>query len=134
MLPLQWQNQSMRADKMSKGEELFWRLERYAHRWPPPWLPCMRNESNPVVFLDIAIRALDRSSLFLCLPYHRFALYPLYPLTRPVLCASLSPLYVYILHRHMHAFIPIHTYIHTYIRICMYACMYVCMYVCMHAI
>jgi len=45
---------------MSKEEEEFWRMERYAYRWPPPWLSKMKNETNPVVFLDIAIRALDR--------------------------------------------------------------------------
>ena len=146
MLPLQWQNQSMRADKMSKGEELFWRLERYAHRWPPPWLPRMRNESNPVVFLDIAIRALDRSSLFLCLPYHRLAPYALFPLSMLsmrsldrscVLPCRRYPLgflttlsciyvyvYMYILHRYMHTFIRKHVCVH-------YVCMYVCMYACM---
>lgn len=48
---------------MTKAEAQFWRMERYAHRWPPPWLGDMRNESNPVVFLDVAIRALDRSFL-----------------------------------------------------------------------
>ena len=41
-------------------EEEFWRMERYAYRWPPPWLSKMQNETNPVVFLDIAIRSLDR--------------------------------------------------------------------------
>ena len=54
-----WQNRTFRGEKVSREEAQFWRLERYAQRWPPPWLPEMRNQSNPVVFLDVAIRALD---------------------------------------------------------------------------
>jgi len=57
----QWQNRSMREGKMGKPEALFWRMQRYAHLWPPPWLNSMHNDTNPVVFLDVAIRALDRS-------------------------------------------------------------------------
>ena len=64
---LQWQNRTFRTEKMSKQEEEFWRLERYAYRWPPPWLSKMQNESNPVVFLDIAIRSLDRCYLACCM-------------------------------------------------------------------
>lgn len=47
---------------MTPGEILFWRMERYAKPWPPDWLERMQNQSNPVVFLDVAVRALDRSS------------------------------------------------------------------------
>jgi hypothetical protein len=50
----------MRTDAMSKDEAQFWRLQRYAHPWPPPWLAHMHNQSNPVVFLDVAVHALDR--------------------------------------------------------------------------
>jgi len=56
----QWTNRTMRTDAMSKDEAQFWRLQRYAHPWPPPWLPHMHNHSNPVVFLDVAVHALDR--------------------------------------------------------------------------
>ena len=72
---------------MTEDEKIFWRMERYAKRWPPDWLSRMQvhrllhdvqatlllspvfsdnkavrvqNESNPVVFFDISIRALDR--------------------------------------------------------------------------
>ena len=141
MLPLQWQNQSMRADKMSKDEELFWRLERYAHRWPPPWLPCMRNESNPVVFLDVAIRALDRSLLFLCLPYHRLAPYALFPLSmlsmrsldRSCVLPCRRYMCIYCIDICMHLYLYIHTFIRIYVYVCMHVCMYVCMYVCMRS-
>lgn len=47
---------------MSPEEKLFWRMERYAKRWPPDWLERMQDKENPVVFLDISIRALDRKS------------------------------------------------------------------------
>ena len=45
---------------MTKEERDFWRMERYAKRWPPPWLEDMEDQQNAVVFLDVAIRSLDR--------------------------------------------------------------------------
>mmetsp|Transcript_21679 Transcript_21679/g.59440 ORF Transcript_21679/g.59440 Transcript_21679/m.59440 type:complete len:146 (+) Transcript_21679:149-586(+) len=45
-----------------EAKRMFWRMERYAKRWPPDFITRMQDESNPVVFLDIAIRALDRAS------------------------------------------------------------------------
>ena len=57
----QWKNRTMRSGEMSKEEAQFWRLQRYAYTWPPPWLAQMQNQSNPVVFLDVAVHALDRS-------------------------------------------------------------------------
>jgi cyclophilin family peptidyl-prolyl cis-trans isomerase len=54
--------QGEKERKMDAQEKLFWRMERYAKMWPPDWLERMRDQENPVVFLDVAIRALDRKS------------------------------------------------------------------------
>ena len=57
-----WQNRTFRGEKVSREEAQFWRLERYAQRWPPPWLSACHCSHQS----GTAVRRTNRSDCVRC--------------------------------------------------------------------